>query len=110
MEEHKSFMEKRKGFLGGLYGGGECPGKADYVKDMISGGEKDDRTTLDAHGRATRSIRNNMSDKHLGRDIDKQRREDENIIQCASRIWNINTPTLDNEESGSCEFDRDGGM
>ena len=44
MEENKPFMKKRKGFLDGLYGGGECPGKADYVKDMISGGENKAKT------------------------------------------------------------------
>jgi len=99
MEENKPFMEKRKGFLDGLYGGGECPGKADYVKDMISGGEKDDGTTLDGQGRALRGIKKmNDPEENMG----------ENIRNWAKRIWNTKTPTLDKQESGSCEIDRDG--
>jgi len=38
------------------------------------------------------------------------RGQTENIRKWAERIFNIKTPTLDKKESGSCEFDRDGGM
>ena len=63
------------------------PGTGAYVHDMISGGAKDDGTRAD-----------------------KDREEDENIRKWAKRILNTKTPTLDKEESGSCEFDRDGSM
>lgn len=102
MEENETFEERRKKFSDGLglLTSSECPGKADYVKDMISGGEKDDETILDAQDIARRNI-----DR-----IRARRLQTTNTTEWARRIWNRNILTLDEQESGSCEFDRDGGM
>ncbi len=102
MEEMKPFSERRKKFFGGLGSltSNECPGKADYVKDMISGGEKDENPTLDAQDIARRNI-----DR-----IKVRRLQEIRIKQITQGIWNIDIPILESGESDSCEIDRDGGM
>ena len=90
MEGKKTFEEKKHDFLQFL--GND---------QNVTGGAKDDGTTLDDQGRTLRGIKKmNDPEENMG----------ENIKKWAKRIWNTKTPTLDNEKSGSCEIDRDGGM